>query len=302
MHRRNYTSANGSYRFGFNGKEKDDELKGEGNQQDYGMRIYDPRLGRFLSLDPLASDYPWNSPYAFAENDVIRSVDLDGQEKVIISSKANSRSQTVMKLISKNSFLSDLTFNRKDRFDRAKNDLIIITVGNIHMTYNATANAHLVNITNSAQAYRDNVNKRDLISKTNVKNAKGNFDKAGFADYDLLMSNQAPNIYALVIDEKYFKNAGISELTQVVMHELIAHYYNNQKNGDKGVADHLAFFGIDAKNPYGDKFYDKKEIDGILGNDENYKGASISPKRYKPGSMAYKIQQEVKKSIEQQKE
>ena len=41
---RNYNS--GGYRYGFNGKENDNEVKGEGNQQDYGLRIYDPRLGR----------------------------------------------------------------------------------------------------------------------------------------------------------------------------------------------------------------------------------------------------------------
>src|SRR5690606_17172303 len=42
----------GSYRYGFNGKENDNDVKGEGNQQDYGMRVYDPRLGKFLSVDP----------------------------------------------------------------------------------------------------------------------------------------------------------------------------------------------------------------------------------------------------------
>jgi RHS repeat-associated protein len=79
---RSYLSSTGSqYRYGFNGKENDNEVKGEGNQQDYGMRIYDPRIGKFLSVDPLSKSYPWNSPYAFAENDVIRSVDLDGLEK-----------------------------------------------------------------------------------------------------------------------------------------------------------------------------------------------------------------------------
>jgi RHS repeat-associated protein len=75
------TGENGIYRYGFNGKENDNEVKGWGNQQDYGMRIYDPRLGRFLSVDPLAKSYPWNSPYAFAENDVLRNIDLDGEEK-----------------------------------------------------------------------------------------------------------------------------------------------------------------------------------------------------------------------------
>ena len=58
-------------------------MKGEGNQQDYGMRVYDPRLGRFLSVDPLSAEYPWNSTYAFAENDVIRSIDLDGAEREV---------------------------------------------------------------------------------------------------------------------------------------------------------------------------------------------------------------------------
>jgi len=49
--------AYGYYRYGFNGKENDNEVKGSGNQQDYGMRIYDPRLGRFLSVDPLYREY-----------------------------------------------------------------------------------------------------------------------------------------------------------------------------------------------------------------------------------------------------
>jgi len=73
--------AGDKYRYGFNGKENDNEVKGEGNQQDYGMRIYDPRLGRFLSVDPLTKNYPWNSTYAFAENSPVKFIDLDGLEK-----------------------------------------------------------------------------------------------------------------------------------------------------------------------------------------------------------------------------
>lgn len=69
------------YRYGFNGKENDNEVKGDGNQQDYGMRIYDPRIGRFLSVDPLNKQYPWNSTYAFAEDNPIKYIDLDGLEQ-----------------------------------------------------------------------------------------------------------------------------------------------------------------------------------------------------------------------------
>jgi RHS repeat-associated protein len=70
----------GKYRFGFNGKENDDDVKGEGNQQDYGMRIYDPRVGRFLSVDPITNKYPELTPYQFASNTPIQAIDLDGTE------------------------------------------------------------------------------------------------------------------------------------------------------------------------------------------------------------------------------
>ncbi len=68
------------YRYGFNGKENDNEVKGNGNQQDYGMRIYDPRLGRFLSVDPLIHEYSELTPYQFASNRPIVAIDLDGLE------------------------------------------------------------------------------------------------------------------------------------------------------------------------------------------------------------------------------
>lgn len=46
--------------------------------------MHDPRLGRFFAVDPLAPKYPHNSPYAFSENDVIRSIDLEGLERYIV--------------------------------------------------------------------------------------------------------------------------------------------------------------------------------------------------------------------------
>jgi len=65
----------GYYRYGFNSKENDNEVKGSGNQQDYGMRIYDPRIGRFLSVDTLTKAYPMLTPYQFASNRPIDGID-----------------------------------------------------------------------------------------------------------------------------------------------------------------------------------------------------------------------------------
>lgn len=66
-----------------NGKEKDDEIVGSGNSYDFGARQYDPRLGRWLSLDPLMTKYPGLSPYNFVSNNPIIFVDVDGKDFIV---------------------------------------------------------------------------------------------------------------------------------------------------------------------------------------------------------------------------
>jgi RHS repeat-associated protein len=88
--------ASEGYRFGFNGMEKDDEVKGSGNSLDFGARIYDSRFGRWLSLDPLAQKYPELSPYNFVAGNPILYIDPDG--KIIeISYKENVDGKEVAK-------------------------------------------------------------------------------------------------------------------------------------------------------------------------------------------------------------
>jgi RHS repeat-associated protein len=83
LQNREFTSA--KYRYGFNGQERDDEVKGEGNNYDYGERQYDPRVARFLTIDGLADDYPWYTPYQFAGNKPIWAIDLDGLEEFFVN-------------------------------------------------------------------------------------------------------------------------------------------------------------------------------------------------------------------------
>jgi len=78
----NRHNSSDSYRYGFQGQEKDDELKGEGNSLNYKYRMHDPRVGRFFAVDPLFADFPWNSPYAFSENRLIDAIELEGLESL----------------------------------------------------------------------------------------------------------------------------------------------------------------------------------------------------------------------------
>ncbi|WP_300663074.1 RHS repeat-associated core domain-containing protein [Fluviicola sp.] len=68
------------YRYGFQGQERDDEIKGVGNSINYEYRMHDPRIGRFFAVDPLAAKYPYYSSYQFSGNRVIDAVELEGLE------------------------------------------------------------------------------------------------------------------------------------------------------------------------------------------------------------------------------
>ncbi|TNE54020.1 MAG: hypothetical protein EP338_09010 [Bacteroidetes bacterium] len=73
------------YSYGFQNQERDDEIKGEGNSWNYKYRMQDSRLGRFLSLDPLAPKYPEISPYVFSENRLIDGVEFEGLEVQLVT-------------------------------------------------------------------------------------------------------------------------------------------------------------------------------------------------------------------------
>jgi len=66
------------YRYGFNGQEKDNETVGAGNSYDFGDRIYDARLGRWLSLDLAEKQYTHLSPYGFVANNPSFNIEVDG--------------------------------------------------------------------------------------------------------------------------------------------------------------------------------------------------------------------------------
>lgn len=75
----NRHGSSNSYRYGFNGKEKDDELKGIGNSYDFGARMLDTRVGRWFAIDPLATKFPSQSPYISMDNNPVFLIDPDGK-------------------------------------------------------------------------------------------------------------------------------------------------------------------------------------------------------------------------------
>lgn len=87
MHGLNIHNA---HRYGFQGQERDDEVKGAGISINYKYRMHDPRLGRLFAVDPLTSKYPYNSPYAFTENRLIDGVELEGLEVALVGKQVTA--------------------------------------------------------------------------------------------------------------------------------------------------------------------------------------------------------------------
>lgn len=100
MGNKSYVNTGKGYRYGFNGMENDDEVKdnGNGNSLDFGARIYDSRLGRWMCEDPKQHLYHSFSTYNALLNNPIRYIDPNGMEVTYGSSGENNDKKDLRKL------------------------------------------------------------------------------------------------------------------------------------------------------------------------------------------------------------
>jgi RHS repeat-associated protein len=81
------TTQNNVNKILYQGQEIQDEL--DLGWYQFKWRMYNPEIGKFMSVDPLAEKYYYNSTYAFSENKVINAVELEGLEARIIVESGN---------------------------------------------------------------------------------------------------------------------------------------------------------------------------------------------------------------------
>ncbi|GAA4321054.1 hypothetical protein GCM10023184_06560 [Flaviaesturariibacter amylovorans] len=74
-------ATEGSYRYGFNGMEREIDFQSE--NYDFGARIYDSRIGRWLSLDKLQAKRPGENAYFYCGGNPIVFRDPDGNDRII---------------------------------------------------------------------------------------------------------------------------------------------------------------------------------------------------------------------------
>ncbi|OYU94738.1 MAG: hypothetical protein CFE21_13685 [Bacteroidetes bacterium B1(2017)] len=219
------------YRFGFNGKEADNEINGTGNDYDFGARIYDARLGRWLSLDPKQISYPSLSAYNFTMNNPILFIDPDG--KVV----------TIKDVASYKAVLGTLTAKEIERIN-------VNSDGTLSITGRELGSTNLENL----RILVDSKINHNIITTDTYKSAEGKDVKLrqGIAGRTLLPENEAiemglncsvtspdNDVYIII------KPTTEEGATQVAAHEAFGHAVLAEKKRNGEAVNPLHNFGTD---------------------------------------------------------
>jgi RHS repeat-associated protein len=125
----------GDYRFGFNGMENENEFTGKtGSHLDFGARIYDSRLGRWLSVDPSMQSYPYLSPFVFVNNNPNIYIDPDGR-KFILSFRLKETTEFYNRKVNELKNSSNLFNVIYSNLDKVKDEIKVYDIYDVNGSY-----------------------------------------------------------------------------------------------------------------------------------------------------------------------
>ncbi|MCT4665728.1 MAG: hypothetical protein N4A45_10890 [Flavobacteriales bacterium] len=286
---RKYTSGDG-YRFGFQGQEVDNEIKGEGNSVNYKFRMHDPRLGRFFAVDPLAPKYPHYTPYSFSGNKVIAHIELEGLEELKVTDEFGEIMCSEIELIKSDQVLNLSLMEIQDP-ERADKYVVHLAVqaksrrGENGSTADFTSYGKLLSQWNKL-SNNQKIRQGTRVAN-NVKIARKRIKNVGLSEEELISDvDGGRQVFVIGVTKKNMEKNGLKSNVGTVLHEIDAHLSNDLNGvGADQETEHREYFDLD-NDPSG------------LSEQEIKSGYSPSLENINPNSQAGKTKTRINEAAE----
>lgn len=259
-------NGDSTYKYGFNGKYHDDNIYGKDNSYDYGMRFYDPRLGRFMSVDPLTKKYPELTPYQFSSNSPIDSKDLDGLERIYYLGAFANSGNSVLQLLDKAQIYTQAVKTFQD-VNKNKGYNLIVVDANTHVGAGGeTSNARGQTFGFTNAQLNDILNAKD-VKQAILDQAAGYLEAPQITDAFIAAVKETVadkrNLIISTVNQDDVNATGNSakakaertSAAKTTAHEVIAHALEDAQETDvsrqdkqDGNAEHKKYFGARDKN------------------------------------------------------